>query len=69
MIPIRAMSEDGEITYECFEMLDIWKDTFANLFSGKSYENNTEQLQQTYFHIGLYDMNNVLMNEHIIMYV
>ena len=46
MIPIRAMSENGEISYEYSEVLDIWN--FANLVSGKPYENNTKQFQQTF---------------------
>ena len=46
-------------------MFDIEKETFANLLSIESYENNKIH---TCFHICLNDMDNLLMSEHIIIY-
>ena len=33
MIPMRAIGKDVEVTHECFEVLDICKHTFSNLFA------------------------------------
>ena len=33
-IPIWVISRDGKVTHNSSEMLDIWKNTFATLFSG-----------------------------------
>ena len=64
-IPILAKSRNGEVIYECSEVLNIWKHTFETLFSSTSSKHRILELRTINFYICLNEMNNLIMNETI----
>ena len=69
-IPMNVRSRSGEVSHKWSEVLEIWKRTFkSNLFSNTFSETGVIELCQTRFPICSSEINTLLMNEYIYIWM
>ena len=69
VIPIKVKAASGYIVLKSSEVLATWKQNFRSLFTSKCRDEiSILCFDQCTFDICLIEMNNSLMNEHILPY-
>ena len=63
-----AILSTGDTTYDCSEVLDVWKQTFSTLFSSSFCHSKALELSQIHFCICPNESNNILINKSIHLY-